>query len=68
MKVKQLRQIISNFSDEDEIAIRLFGGGLADIYNVKILKGDGKQVVLLSSHPDLSDILQDNQYANHNQK
>ena len=29
--MKQLKQILSQFTDDDEVAIRLFGGGLAAI-------------------------------------
>lgn len=67
MKVKQLKQILSQFADDDEVVARLFGGGLADIYNVKILRRnqDG-QVVLLSTYPDLSDLLEVRQIANNN--
>jgi hypothetical protein len=46
------------------VAVRLFGGGLADIYNVKVLQREhGGNVVLLSSYPDLSDLLDGKQKA-----
>lgn len=35
MKAKKLKQILSQFDDDNEVASRLFGGGLADIYTVK---------------------------------
>lgn len=64
MKNKELKQILSQFDDDDEVAIRLFGGGLADIYNVKVLRREkGGNVVLLSSYPDLSDLLEGKQNA-----
>lgn len=63
MKVNELKQILSQF-DDDEVAARLFGGGLADIYNVKVLRREqGGNVVLLSSYPDLSDLLECKQKA-----
>lgn len=62
MKAKELKQILSQFDDDDEAAIRLFGGGLADIYNVKMLRREqGGNVVLLSTYPDLSDVLEGKQ-------
>lgn len=64
MKAKELKQILSQYSDDDEVAVRLFGGGLADIYNVKVLRREqGGNVVLLSSYPDLSDVLEGKQIA-----
>lgn len=64
MKAKELKQILSQYSDDDEVAVRLFGGGLADIYNVKALRREqGGNVVLLSSYPDLSDLLEGKQIA-----
>lgn len=64
IKAKELKQILSQFDDDDEVAVRLFGGGLADIYNVKVLRREqGGNVVLLSSYPDLSDLLEGKQKA-----
>lgn len=64
MKAKKLKQILSQFDDDDEVAVRLFGGGLADIYNVRMLRREqGGNVVLLSSYPDLSDLLEGKQKA-----
>lgn len=64
MKNKELKQILSQFDDDDEVAVRLFGGGLADIYNVKVLRREqGGNVVLLSTYPDLSDLLEGKQKA-----
>lgn len=64
MKAKKLKQILSQYSDDDEVAVRLFGGGLADIYNVKVLQREqGGNVVLLSTYPDLSDLLKGKQIA-----
>ena len=64
MKNKELKQILSQFDDDDEVAVRLFGGGLADIYNVKVLRREqGGNVVLLSSYPGLSDLIAGKQIA-----
>lgn len=64
MKAKELKRILSQYSDDDEVVVRLFGGGLADIYNVKVLRREqGKNIVFLSSYPDLSDVLDGKQIA-----
>ncbi len=64
MKAKELKKILSQFDDDDEVGVRLFGGGLADIYNVKVLRREqGGNVVLLSSYPDLSDLIVGKQIA-----
>lgn len=64
MKTNKLKQILSQFDGDDEVAVRLFGGGLADIYNVKVLRREqGGNVVLLASFPDLSDLLEGKQKA-----
>lgn len=64
MEAKKLKQILSQYSGDDEVAVRLFGGGLADIYNVKVLQREhGGNVVLLSTYPDLSDVLEGKQIA-----
>jgi hypothetical protein len=42
----------------------IFEGGLADIYNVKVLRHEqGGNVVMLSTYPDLTDVLEDKQIA-----
>lgn len=64
MKAKEIKKILSQFNDDDEVAVRMFGGGLADIYNVKVLRHEqGWNVVLLSTYPDLSDLLEGKQIA-----
>lgn len=68
MKAKKLKQILSQFADDDEVVVRLVGG-LADIYNVKVLqRNQDGNVVLLSTYPDLSDLLDVRQIANNNFK
>lgn len=53
MKVQELKKILAQCNDDDDVAIRLFPSGFSDVYSVKRYV-EPLSVVLLYSYPLLS--------------